>query len=129
MARDLAAVLSGLRTNAATLEQIALAAALGIGGWLVGTAAQKQVPSLRMERISLEAANQQIAQFRAGFRPSDPRETARWQKVRDSLQVIAAKGMRLQMAQSVAKAAEDASLDDVRVTFDQPDSAAVAIGN
>jgi len=95
--------------------------AILISVWL-GTSARRQAAPLVTEHDRLRAAQREISDFRASFRPASPGEEAA-ARIPDSLAMTVSHDARIALAQRIAQQAERSGLGNVRVRFAAADTA------
>ena len=93
-----------------------------LGGW-VGLSAQRARTRLTLDAIRLESDAARLEQWRREFRPVSATEAMRWRLVDANLTSLGvASSERVLVAETVARAAEEAGMVDVRVRFTAGDS-------
>jgi hypothetical protein len=103
---------------------IAAVAAIMFAG--LGVKARRAAAPFGRELIELQGAAANIAAFKRGFVPPEPREQLRWNASPEELALGISHGHRLSLAQLLTSSAEGVQLRDIRVHFTPPDSAMAA---
>ncbi|MGH2897295.1 MAG: hypothetical protein ACRDMZ_01365 [Solirubrobacteraceae bacterium] len=108
-----------MHTEAVALSLVAFAVAVTLG-----VQARRSLEPARAELAKIGAASGEISSFRDAFKAATPEQDLRVARLADSIELAVPRDRRVAVAQQIAARAEALGLQDVRVRFVAPDSAA-----